>query len=105
MTGVAGQRPRIRESGGISYAALELDCQEYAGFYLGFSNNVLWPLCHGISAVCTYDESHFATYCEVNRRYAAALLPLLRADDLVWVHDYHLLLLGGLVREAGRPGS
>ena len=104
VTEVAGNRPHVRESGEIAYAALDLDCQEYAGFCLGFGNSVLWPLCHGLSAVCTYDEAHFATYCEVNRRYGAALLPLLRADDLVWVHDYHRRILPCCAMAVGTCG-
>ncbi len=97
--------PRISESDGVCRAALDLSCEEHAGFYLGFSNSVLWPLCHGAVNAPVHDATHYATYLAVNQRFAAALLPLLRPEDHIWVHDYHLLPLGQKLREAGSVQS
>ncbi len=65
---------------------------------------MLWPLLHYRVDLAEFDEAAFASYTAVNRRFARQLAPLLRPDDLVWVHDYHLMLLGRELRLAGWRG-
>ena len=67
-------------------------------FYHGFCNRTLWPLFHYRPSLTRYDEGYWREYEQVNRAYAEALAPLLRSDDLVWVHDYQLMLLPRMVR-------
>ncbi len=93
--------PRRHHAEGVEHAVVDLTPDDYAGFYTGYSNGVLWPLCHGFTTALAEDAELYATYREVNRRYARAVQPLLRADDTVWVHDYHLLPLGLSLRAAG----
>ena len=93
--------PALREADGVCHATIDLSPDDYAGFYLGYSNAVLWPLCHGFAAGADPQGSHYRSYQHVNSRYASALLPLLRHQDVVWVHDYHLLPLGRWLRAAG----
>jgi trehalose 6-phosphate synthase len=91
----------LRESGGISFATIDLAATDYQGFYNRFANGVLWPLLHGMPEQIDYQDADAATYQAVNRRFADALLPLLRADDVIWIHDYHLFPLPALLRARG----
>jgi trehalose 6-phosphate synthase len=96
--------PRIREAGGVSYATLDLSPSDYQRFYVGFSNAALWPLFHFRTGLMRFSRDEYAGYLSVNRSFAKALLPLLRPDDLVWVHDYHLIPLGEELRRLGYEG-
>ena len=95
---------QLLTDGTLDYALTDLSPAEHAGYYLGYANRVLWPLLHYRVDLAEFDEAAYASYAEVNRRFARMLAPLLRPDDLVWVHDYHLLLLGRELRAAGWPG-
>ncbi len=68
-------------------------------FYHGFCNKTLWPLFHYFPSVTHYEEDYWQEYKQVNRVFAEAVLKVLRPDDLLWVHDYQLMLVPGLVRE------
>jgi trehalose 6-phosphate synthase len=70
-----------------------LSSAEYSGYYLGYANSVLWPVFHNRLDLAQFEAGFYQTYSEVNRRLAALLCPLLRPDDLIWVHDYHLMPL------------
>lgn len=67
--------------------------------YNGFSNSILWPLFHYHPGEITFDESHWAAYKEVNRLFARTMAKDVQDGDLVWVHDYHLMLLPEMLRE------
>ena len=96
---------RMLSDGAVDFALTDLTEAEHDGFYLGYSNRALWPLLHYRVDLAEFDEAAFASYAAVNRRFARMLAPLLRADDLVWVHDYHLMLLGRELRLAGWRGA
>jgi trehalose 6-phosphate synthase/phosphatase len=68
-------------------------------FYHGFCNKTLWPLFHYFPDLTLYEEDYWEEYKQVNRIFAEAVLKVLRPDDLLWVHDYQLMLVPGLVRE------
>ena len=68
-------------------------------FYHGFCNKTLWPLFHYFTSLTRYEDEFWREYREVNRTYAEALLSVLRPDDVVWIHDYQLMLLPKLIRE------
>jgi trehalose 6-phosphate synthase/phosphatase len=68
-------------------------------FYHGFCNKTLWPLFHYFPDLTVYEENYWEEYKQVNRLFAEAVLKVLRPDDLVWVHDYQLMLVPGLIRE------
>jgi trehalose 6-phosphate synthase len=74
---------------------------DYEDYYKGYSNRTLWPLLHSRLDKMEYRRSFEAGYYRVNELFAQKLLPLLRKDDLIWVHDYHLFPLGRALREAG----
>jgi trehalose 6-phosphate synthase len=95
------REPRVTLRGGISYATTDLTRSDHDLHYLGFCNGALWPLFHYFVDKFQFVDAQYAAYQRVNRQFAGQLLPLLRADDLVWVHDYHLIPLGRCLREAG----
>ncbi|KAH8661631.1 glycosyl transferase [Tricladium varicosporioides] len=67
--------------------------------YNGFSNSILWPLFHYHPGEITFDESAWAAYKEVNRLFAKTMAQDVQDGDLIWVHDYHLMLLPEMLRE------
>ncbi|MDS9469102.1 trehalose-6-phosphate synthase [Paracoccus sp. MBLB3053] len=93
--------PRLQDEGRVTYAALDLTPADISGYYEGISNSVLWPLCHYRADLLEYTRADMDRYMTVNGKFADALLPLLRPDDLVWVHDYHLIPLAAALRERG----
>ncbi|KXJ90260.1 trehalose-6-phosphate synthase 1 [Microdochium bolleyi] len=66
--------------------------------YNGFSNSILWPLFHYHPGEITFDESAWEAYKQVNMIFAKAIVKDLQDGDLVWVHDYHLMLLPEMLR-------
>jgi trehalose 6-phosphate synthase/phosphatase len=68
-------------------------------FYHGFCNKTIWPLFHYFSSLAEYDENCWQEYREVNRLFADKLAEELRPGDIVWVHDYQLMLLPKLLRD------
>jgi trehalose 6-phosphate synthase/phosphatase len=67
-------------------------------FYLGFCNSTIWPLFHYFPSYTVYQATFWEQYKCINQLFAAALGSVLRADDVVWVHDYHLMLLPRLLK-------
>lgn len=68
-------------------------------FYHGFCNKTLWPLFHYFPSLTQYEEGFWEEYRNVNRIFGDAVVNALKPDDMVWVHDYHLMLLPKLIRE------
>ena len=68
-------------------------------YYSGFSNGTLWPLFHSFASYARYSQKEWEAYKEANVRFADAVVGVLKAGDVLWVHDYHLMLLPQLVRE------
>ncbi len=73
-------------------------------FYHGFCNKTIWPLFHYFPSYAVCEESLYAHYRGVNRIFCEAVTQLLQPEDVVWIHDYHLMLLPQLLREK-RPGA
>ncbi len=76
----------------------------YSRFYNGFCNATLWPLFHYFPSIVEFDDQTFRAYEEVNRIFAEKILEVLQADDVLWIHDYQLMLLPGLIRKQ-RPDA
>ncbi len=83
----------------VTVATIPMTERDYQEYYLGFANKVLWPVCHYRLDLVEFEPAYFEGYKRVNRGFATALAPLLRPDDLVWVHDYHLMSLASELRE------
>lgn len=67
--------------------------------YNGFSNSILWPLFHYHPGEMNFDESAWDAYTEANRLFAKSISNEIKDGDIVWVHDYHLMLLPAMLRE------
>jgi trehalose 6-phosphate synthase len=92
---------RVESAGPVDYATIDLTQDEHDRYYNNFSNGVLWPLLHTMPELMKFDRRDARVYREVNTRMAVSLQPLLRPDDMIWVHDYHLLLLPAALRARG----
>ena len=97
----APREPRLSIRGGISFATTDLAREDHELYYIGFCNGALWPLFHYFADKFQFVDAQYAAYQRVNRLFADRLLPMLREDDLVWVHDYHLIPLGQSLRAVG----
>jgi len=89
------------DSGRVQYSTVDLTAEEHDRYYNEFSNSTLWPLLHSMPELMTFDRRNAAVYRTVNSRFVDALQPLLRAGDLIWIHDYHLMAMPALLRERG----
>ncbi len=94
----------VSEIGGVTYATVDLATADHGPFYAGFANGTLWPLLHYRLGLMEFDRAAFAAYQRVNAALAEALMPLLRPDDLVWVHDYQLMMVAAELRKRGFAG-
>ena len=91
----------VFESGRVKYATVDLTQEEHDRYYNEFSNSTLWPLLHSMPELMTFDRRNAQVYREVNDRLADELAPMLRADDLIWIHDYHLMRMPQSLRSRG----
>jgi trehalose 6-phosphate synthase len=96
--------PRRVEGLEVDLCPLDLDRPTVGGYYHGFSNGTLWPLLHGLVEHSLFERRWWPAYTAANERFAAAALDQVRrhGDALLWVHDYHLMLVPALLR---RPTS
>lgn len=90
-----------RTVGSITLYTVDLARRDYDEFYRGFANGTLWPTLHYQVDHAHFDWAEFAGYRRVNTLFAQTLARLVRPDDLIWAHDYHLLCLAEALREAG----
>lgn len=77
-----------------------MDEAVHKGFYEGFSNNLIWPLFHYFPSYASFNESDFQSYQQANTRFLEELKDLIEPGDLVWIHDFQLMLLPDMVRQA-----
>jgi trehalose 6-phosphate synthase/phosphatase len=76
-----------------------LSQEEMDRFYLGFCNKTIWPLFHSLASLTEYDESMWQIYKHANEKFRDALLEIVEPGDLLWIHDYHLMLLPRLMKD------
>jgi alpha,alpha-trehalose-phosphate synthase [UDP-forming] len=79
---------------------VSLTPDEVEGYYLGYANKCLWPLFHFFQEYCEFSEDQWTVYKEVNHKFANAVIDEYREGDLIWIHDYHLLLAPAMIRKA-----
>lgn len=91
----------IERAGPVKLATVDLSKADHDAFYLGYSNGVLWPVFHYRLDLADFDAGYIQGYRRVNQLFARKLLPLLREDDIIWVHDYHLIPLAAELRALG----
>ncbi len=96
----------LAETSGTAGYALQpvhLTAQEVDYFYHGFANEIIWPLFHDMQSLCNFEPIYWQVYCDVNRKYADAIMRSSSCgpDDFVWVHDYHLMNVAKELRAMG----
>lgn len=101
LTDRDGGDPTVKRRGNIDFATISLNEDDFEKYYNGYSNRVLWPVCHYLLDFIQYDAADFEGYKRVNAHFARKLASLLKPDDVIWVHDYHLIPLASELRLAG----
>jgi len=91
----------MQKVGGVTVALVDLEEQDREEYYDGYANRTLWPLFHSRTDLAAYERSFGEGYQRVNRRFAETLAPLIGPNDLVWIHDYHLIPLADELRRLG----
>jgi trehalose 6-phosphate synthase len=92
---------RSQQSGKVTLTTLDLNAADHEAYYEGYSNRVLWPVFHYRLDLADFDAGFFEGYQRVNRLFARKLITLLRPNDVIWIHDYHLIPLAAELRAAG----
>jgi trehalose 6-phosphate synthase len=85
----------------MSYVVTDLVEADYQEYYNGFANRVLWPILHYRLDLAEFSRRDLSGYRRVNAHFANQLADLLQPDDVVWVHDYHLIPLAKMLRDRG----
>jgi trehalose 6-phosphate synthase len=85
----------------ITFSVVDLGREDHQEYYNGFANRVLWPILHYRVDLAEFTRRDLSGYLRVNDHFARHLETMLKPDDLVWVHDYHLIPLARALRERG----
>jgi len=93
--------PRTVERNHITYAIIDLSKNDFEEYYNGLANRVLWPILHYRVDLQEYSRANQSGYMRVNRLFADRLSAFVREDDVIWVHDYHLMPLARELRARG----
>jgi trehalose 6-phosphate synthase len=101
LTDAETQAPEITTRGNIDFATIPLNETDFEQYYNGYSNKVLWPVCHYLLDFIEYNSADFDGYRRVNALFARKLASILKPTDIIWVHDYHLIPLAAELRTAG----
>ncbi|MBI1402093.1 MAG: trehalose-6-phosphate synthase [Porphyrobacter sp.] len=91
----------LQRTGGVTTATMDLSHRDIDEYYNGYANATLWPLFHYRLDLTRYERETGRGYERVNELFAERVTPLIEEDDLVWVHDYHLMPLGERLRARG----
>ena len=94
-----------RELEKFNFHPVFLSEAQIENYYLGYSNSIIWPLCHYFYGNIEYETQYWTTYKEVNTLFAETAKPFIHSDDIVWVHDYQLMLLPKMIRSHSTSAS
>ncbi|MGD2140358.1 MAG: trehalose-6-phosphate synthase, partial [Burkholderiales bacterium] len=92
-------KPQIKLVDGIYIVTIDLTSEEFEGYYFGFSNQCLWPLLHYRVDLVHFEQDFYDKYQIVNRRFAGALAQFLGPNDVIWIHDLHLIPMAAELRQ------
>ncbi|OWK33472.1 alpha,alpha-trehalose-phosphate synthase (UDP-forming) [Sphingomonas dokdonensis] len=96
-----GRDLRFETYDGVTSATIDLPEQDVEEYYDGYANRTLWPLFHYRLGLTEFERDFQGGYERVNRLFSEVISPHIEPDDLVWVHDYHMVPLGWLLRQQG----
>ena len=88
-----------RPGGAFEVKPIFVETRIYNKYYNGFCNATIWPLFHYFPSLVEFDEETFQCYEQVNHLFAEKIASILQPDDILWIHDYQLMQLPGLIRE------
>ncbi|MNH51976.1 Alpha,alpha-trehalose-phosphate synthase [UDP-forming] [compost metagenome] len=91
----------IEDRAGVTVATVDLETQDVDEYYNGYANKTLWPLFHHRVDLTAYERSYGEGYERTNRRFAEVLQPLIQPDDIIWIHDYHMIPMARDLRRLG----
>ena len=102
-SGEVNDTPQVQtfKKGRNSYIVTDLPPEDFDEYYNGFANRVLWPIFHYRLDLAEFSRRDLSGYLRVNERFADELVKVLQPDDIVWVHDYHLIPLAKALRARG----
>ncbi len=102
-SGEVNDTPRTHtiKKGRNSYIVLDLRTEDFEEYYNGFANRVLWPIFHYRIDLAEFSRRDLSGYRRVNEQFADELAKVLKPDDIVWVHDYHLIPLAQALQSRG----
>jgi len=83
-----------------NYLPVFINKKCYEAYYNGQSNSVIWPLFHYFPSFAEFGGGYFESYMEANKQFVETIQPHLHPGDTIWIHDYHLMPLAGMIREA-----
>ena len=83
----------------MNFHPIFLSPEQIENYYEGYSNSTIWPLCHYFFSYTQYRKDFWDTYREVNRLFCEEVRHRVAPDDIVWIQDYQLMLLPGMLRE------
>jgi trehalose 6-phosphate synthase len=92
---------KMEDRAGVTVALVDLEAQDVDEYYNGYANKTLWPLFHHRVDLTAYERTYGEGYERVNRRFAEVLAPLIQPDDIIWIHDYHLIPIARDLRRLG----
>lgn len=94
------QRAKIdQQLDGLAFHPVYLTPEQIENYYEGYSNSILWPLCHYFSTYMHYEYKYWEAYQQVNALFCEAVIQIIEPGDIIWVQDYQLMLLPGMIRE------
>ncbi len=88
----------------LNFHPVFLSDDQISNYYEGYSNSTIWPLCHYFFSYIEYKADYWTTYREVNALFCQETIPMIENDDIIWVQDYQLMLLPGMIRDR-KPAS
>jgi trehalose 6-phosphate synthase len=97
----AHESVHLHSGDGVTTATIDLLQRDIDEYYNGYANATLWPLFHYRLDLTQYERETGKGYERVNELFAERVSPLIEPDDLIWVHDYHLIPLGERLRARG----
>ncbi len=84
---------------GYQLIGIPLSQEEIERYYWGFANGTLWPLLHDLLGYCKFDPDDWQTYVEVNKKFAESIKIQAQNNDIIWIHDYQLSMVGYFLRK------
>ena len=101
LTGARKILSRATRGIGYTLVPVNLSQDDLEKYYKGFSNEIIWPLFHGLHSLCNYDPAYWKAYRQVSQKFAKVIIEETGPEDYLWVHDYQVMNVGEDLRALG----